>query len=65
MKVKEAKARIEHLKEISGDDEAAHIEEDDLRDDFIIFVAKRKDRIGKIAKIILTSEDVSFSRWCA
>ncbi|MCK5016933.1 MAG: hypothetical protein KAS32_07655 [Candidatus Peribacteraceae bacterium] len=65
MTIKEAKNRIEHLKEIAGDDEAAHIEEDDLRDDFILYVAKRKDRIGKIAKIILTSEEVQFSRWCA
>lgn len=65
MKAKEAKERVEEIEDIKTDDEAAHSAEDSLHRDFIIHVAKRKDAIGNIARIILTTDKIDFARWCA
>ena len=65
MKVKEAEQRVEEIEDIKTDDESAHSAEDSLRRDFIIHVAKRKDAIGNIARIILRTENMNFARWCA
>ena len=55
-----------HINEISGDDEAAHSEEDDLMRDFISYVADYEiEGISEKAKLILTTGDIDFHRWCA
>jgi len=65
MTVNEAKQKVETLKEIAGDDEAAHGFEDNLRDDFIRYAATEKGKVGRIARIILTTSKIDFCRWCA
>ncbi len=41
----------------------AHILEDVLRNDFIKYIAKRKDYLGKKARLILSTNDMKFGRW--
>lgn len=49
---------------IREDDESAHALDDALREAFLVWLAKRKDDIGRKARILLTSNDMNFSRWC-
>lgn len=63
--IKEAKERVNYIEEIKGDDEAAHSAEDKLYHEFITDISKRKDRIGKIARVILTTDNIHFAHWCA
>ena len=44
-------------------DPEAHTLEDKLRDDFIKYITKRKDHLGKKAKLVLSTNDMSFGRW--
>ncbi len=65
----EAQSRVEQMRVMANsddrDDERLHRYEDALRDDFIEFVATRDDELGEIAKIILSTNDIYFSRWYA
>ena len=61
----EALKRVQEINDMSYDDESAHANEDRLHQDFIEFVAKRKDCLGKIARIVLSTKDIRFARWCA
>jgi hypothetical protein len=65
MTLEEIKARIEKIKAISDDPEAAHSAEDDLYRDFIDHVAKRKDKIGEMAYYVLKSKQLDFPRYTA
>ena len=65
MTKKEVIAKIQEIKNISGDDEVAHAKEDILYKTFIEFVSKRNDKLGEIARILLSTKDIDFSRWCA
>lgn len=46
------------------DDEKAHATEDALRNDFIKQLSERNDDTGKLAKLILSTNDIDFNRWC-
>ena len=65
MTKKEIQRRIDSIIDVIDDDEVAHCEEDDLRKDFIEYIAKRKDSLGKKARLILTTNELNFARWCA
>lgn len=65
MTKEEIEESIALINEIRGDDEMAHGKEDALHLDFIGYVAKRKDSLGTKARLILTTEDIDFARWCA
>ncbi len=65
MNIEEIQYRIKAINEISHDDEAAHSLEDRLYEDFIKHVSKRKDKIGNMARQILATQEIDFSRWCA
>lgn len=71
MTLKEIEARIFHIHEIRGDDEMAHSEEDKLRDDFITYIASLSclsDELAYLpekARLVLTTSEIEFSRWCA
>ena len=65
MKIKEIEAFIEQIKRSAGDDEIAHSMEDALREDFIEYIATRKDSLGDKARLILTTNEIDFARWCA
>lgn len=63
--VAEVLRRIEEIRACAGDDEAAHGREDDLYHDFIRSLAPRHDRIGRLARLVLQTRLVTFTRHCA
>ena len=66
MKIKEIEDFIEKIKcSARDDDESAHSMEDDLREGFIEYIATRKDSLGDKARLILTTNEIEFERWCA
>ena len=66
MTTKEIQDAIDHIKAIAGDDEAAHSEEDALYGQFVKYIADGGlDGIQKKARLILTTSDIRFARWCA
>jgi hypothetical protein len=66
MTYKEIETKIAAIKESSGDDETAHGAEDQLRAEFISFVAKAaKGNLQKKAKLVLSTDKIRFCRWCA
>ena len=67
MTANEARRAVRHIKAMSGagDHEAAHSEEDELREAFIRFVSKGRGQLAEIAKIVLSTEEVDFERWAA
>lgn len=66
MTLEEIKERINKINEYSYDDEMAHGIEDSLYQDFILFIANEDlGSISEKAKLILTTKDIKFSRWCA
>jgi len=65
MEISEIKKRLESIKHSSFDDEIAHSLEDDLFFDFIESLSNRKDSIGKKSKLIISSKDIEFGRYCS
>lgn len=67
MSTEEIQQRIQTIREIAGDPEGAHSEEDALRKAFIRYVASLDDLPSLAAKanLILTTEEIKFDRWCA
>lgn len=65
MTTEEIQNRIEHIKEIAGDNEEAHVEQDNLMRDFIRYVATFESPIATKAKLVLTVGDIEFERWFA
>lgn len=59
MTKKEIVRMIQEIQDMANDDaESAHILEDNLREDFIKYIAKRKDCLGKKARLILTTNNI-------
>lgn len=66
MTIKEISKRIDRIRCIAGDDEVAHCSEDLLRTDFIRYVSTLSNRtLAAKAKLVLTTEKITFERWCA
>lgn len=66
MTLREIKNRVDHIKKIVGDNEAAHSEEDSLYSDFIAYLAKTASpKYREMAKTILKTQEIDFRRWCA
>jgi len=66
----EINQRIEAIRELAtrGDSEVAHIREDELREQFIIYVATLEETLPSLAakaKLILSTNDIDFERWYA
>ena len=53
------------IKAIKHDDEVAHSKEDDLHREFIQAVAESDHPLAEVAKVVLTTEEIRFARWCA
>lgn len=60
-------ARIESIKQMAGDDEVAHGEEDKLYADFIKHVRlyPTDEFLTEKAKLVLMTGEIHFERWCA
>ncbi len=65
MTMTEIETRIAVIKNLQRDPEAAHTAEDDLRADFILSVAEKKNSLGRKARLVLTTTDIDFARWYA
>lgn len=68
MTTEEIKKRIDNINALASDSdsESAHIEEDSLREDFIKYIATLDNpSLAAKAKLVLSTEDIHFSRWYA
>lgn len=62
-----ARERVEAIAGAAGDDERAHNLEDQLYLDFVAHVAAHPGDVdlAGVAREVLRSQDIVFSRWCA
>ena len=61
----EAKKVVDAIKDAQWDDEHAHSLEDRLHRDFIQHIVNLKIcGLSDTARIILTTKDIEFNRWC-
>ena len=68
MNIQEIQEKVQHIRDIAGDDEMAHVEEDDLRAEFIRYVASSRHasaELREMANEVLKTEQIEFGRWCA
>lgn len=67
MTFNEIEREIQQIREAAGDSEVAHGLEDKLRERFIRHVASldKKSDLASKAKLILTTQEIDFDRWCA
>ena len=63
MTKQEALEAVKEIEAVIDDDEAAHSKEEDLRNQFISDIAKRRSKLGEIAQIVLSTNDLDFARW--
>jgi hypothetical protein len=65
MTIDEVKARVEEIEAWKGDDEAAHGKENQLREDFIRYVAETATpSLAEKARLVLSTNHIEFARWC-
>ena len=66
MNVKDVLEKVQEIKMMAHDDEAAHSREDDLHQDVLRAIAEgRCDDQSACAEAALKTLDIDFSRWCA
>ena len=56
---------VQKIRDIAGDDERAHSQEDALREGFIEFIVERNGELGELARLVLSTNEIDFARWCA
>lgn len=58
--------RVDAIRAAAGDDEGAHIMDDDLRDDLLMAIANGEcDNPAACARAALATNEIGFSRWYA
>lgn len=57
--------RVADIAEAAGDDERAHILEDELWRDVLQAIINNKTHAQEMARIALSTQAIQFSRWCA
>lgn len=65
MELKEIQERVQAIRDVAGDAEAAHSLEDALLQDFIAYVATLPIPIAEKAKAVMATNAIDFERWCA
>lgn len=68
MTIKDINKRLREIEAITGDNEMAHYEEDDLHQAFIDYVAglkKESPELAAKAELVLKTRDMDFERWYA
>lgn len=66
MTLESIQQEVERIREIKDDDEAAHSAEDTLYFEFIDYIRTHgPEDLAAMAKAVLTTQDISFERWCA
>lgn len=65
MKVDEVIQRVEAVRMAAGDEEAAHLREDELWADVLVAIANGADDAMSLAQAALRTKAMAFQRWCA
>ncbi len=66
MTVIEIRARVDAIRKLTDDPEAAHVEEDKLRAEVLFAIAERRCMFpASAAHEVLKTDEISFPRWCA
>ena len=66
MSIAQVKRHIAKIKELAGDDESAHCEEDKPHCAVLQSIASGTAEDPKLmAALALTTKEIEFSRWCA
>ncbi|MCR4352197.1 hypothetical protein FO510_05415 [Bacillus pumilus] len=63
MTVDEVRERVEVIRQIAFDDEAAHCKESELYSEVLTAIAKGADSPDKLAAEALKTEKIEFFRW--
>jgi len=63
--VEDVRVRVERVRAMTGDDEAAHIEEDRLWADVLRAIAAGAADPRVLARTALETEEIDFARWYA
>jgi hypothetical protein len=66
--LQEARDRVREIEEIARaeDDEVAHSKADRLHQDVLRYLAEvAPAELGELARIAISTEAISFARWCA
>ncbi len=65
MDVVDVRKRVEQIRGVVADDEAAHSREDRLWEDVLTAIAKADCPEAKLALAALETRHIEFGRWCA
>jgi hypothetical protein len=65
MTVEDVEKRVVEIRQRAWDDEAAHSDEDSLRDDVLQTIADGAENARALALAVLETSKIDFSRWCA
>lgn len=61
----EARAAVDYIRSMTHDPEVAHGEEDRMRYQVLEAIAGGADNPVELAEIALSTEELTFPRWCA
>lgn len=65
MSIKDLEDSLREIEDASSDYEAAHSMEDDLREDVLREIADGNPLSVELAKLVLTSSEIDFVRYCS
>lgn len=67
MSPEEIRKRVERIREMAGDDEAAHSEEDSLHQEVLAAIrdGQCEGKNAECAGLALETLSIDFARWCA
>ena len=63
--VDDVRRRVEEIRAIAGDDEAAHSDEDSLHELVLRAIADGAPNAAELAAEALKTGEIKFARWCA
>ena len=63
MTIEEIKRRVKEIKQLSEDNEYAHIKEDRLWENVLQAIADKSENPHELAKEALETSKISFTRW--
>ena len=65
MDIHEVRERVQAIRDIAEDDEAAHCNEDGLWRDVLAAIAEGSSNSAELAREALVTGEIDFARWCA
>lgn len=64
MTIRTVKECVAEIQALADDDGMAHAKEDELMTAFITLIANENSKYSKMARLILSTSDIHFHRWC-